>query len=68
MWLMARCPECGGYMKTRMKRKVCETCGLSLSPSEYDHEWSKIRDSQYEEKDKKRRQNDYLKWYQSSKE
>ncbi len=65
---MARCPECGGNMTSQMKRKICESCGLSLSGSEYDKEWDKIRSQRYAKNDeKKRKQSDYLKWYQSSK-
>ncbi|WP_457558547.1 hypothetical protein [Candidatus Harpocratesius sp.] len=65
---MAKCPECGGNMISRMKRKICETCGLSLTGSEYDREWEKVRDfSRDNENNRRRRNNEYLKWYESSK-
>ncbi len=66
---MARCPECGGIMTSQMKRKTCETCGLSLSGSEYDHAWDKVRDQgRDEENQKRRRDREYLKWYESKKD
>ncbi|MHA1673333.1 MAG: hypothetical protein ACTSYI_06875 [Promethearchaeota archaeon] len=56
-------------MTSQMKRKTCETCGLSLSGSEYDHAWDKIRDQgRDEENQKRRRDREYLKWYESKKE
>ncbi len=65
---MARCPECGGEMVSHMKRKVCETCGLSLTGSEYDREWDKIRETQEEsDQEKRRRQREYLDWLESKK-
>jgi len=55
-------------MTSQMKRKTCETCGLSLSGSEYDHAWDKVRDQGRDEENKKRkRDREYLKWYESSK-
>lgn len=65
---MAKCPECGGNMISRMKRKICETCGLSLSGTEYDHAWERNRDQMPEDDNKKHKRNqEYLKWYESKK-
>ncbi|MHA1584207.1 MAG: hypothetical protein ACTSVU_09040 [Promethearchaeota archaeon] len=65
---MAKCPECGGEMVSKMKRKICETCGLSLTSSEYDHMWDKIRDERFTNERKQNRNHaDYLKWYESKK-
>ena len=65
---MAICPECGGSMTSKSKRKICETCGLSLTGSEFDRMWDKIRESKREKKIYQSKHNDYLKWYESSKE
>ena len=66
---MALCPECGGMMTSKMKRKICETCGLSLSGSEYDKMWDKIRESKREKVGSSRdNHRDYLNWYESSKD
>ena len=63
------CPECGGKMVSKMKRKICETCGLSLTGSEYDRMWDKIRESKREKnRVSHSKHSDYLKWYESSKE
>ena len=65
---MARCPECGGEMTSFNKRKICQTCGLSLTGTEYDRMWERNRDSRYDEEDQKQRRNkDYMRWYRSSK-
>ena len=65
---MAKCPECGGDMIGRMKRKICQSCGLSLSGSEYDKLWDKNRDSMYEEENEKRtRDREYKEWYAKTK-
>lgn len=66
---MAKCPECGGNMVSHAKRKICETCGLSLTGTEYDRLWDKIRESKREKNEKSRsKHRDYLKWYESSKQ
>lgn len=65
---MAKCPECGGEMISKSKRKICETCGLSLTGSQYDSAWDKIRESARDEEDSSRKRNrEYLNWYESSK-
>ena len=66
---MAKCPECGGNIVKGQKRKICETCGLALTPSEYDKEWDKIRERGFEDDRSQRQKNrDYLKWYESTKD
>jgi transcription initiation factor TFIIIB Brf1 subunit/transcription initiation factor TFIIB len=65
---VATCPECGGEMKSVLKRKVCETCGLALWPEEYDALWDKVRDQRWDEEDQKKKKNrEYLEWYTSHK-
>jgi len=66
---MAKCPECGGEMIGKMKRKICETCGLALAPTEYDREWRRIHSSKYtkDEDPESKRKREYLDWYESSK-
>ena len=70
---IARCPECAGFMKFQPKTKamVCKSCGLSLTRSELDIYWKKIRDSNSSEGDefqqKKSRRKDWLEWYSKSK-
>ncbi|MHA1855203.1 MAG: hypothetical protein ACTSWX_12490 [Promethearchaeota archaeon] len=56
-------------MVSKNKRKICETCGLALTPSEYDREWDKIRASKYDRDEdlQKKRKREYLHWYESSK-
>ena len=70
---MARCPECAGFMKFQPKTKamVCNSCGLSLTRSELDIYWKKIREGNISDGDdfqqKKQRKKDWLDWYSSSK-
>ena len=42
---MARCPECAGNMKYNPDNRlmVCSSCGLSLTRSELDRYWYRIR-------------------------
>ena len=67
---MARCPECGGNVVGKNKRKICETCGLAMTPTEYDKEWRTIRSSKFErdEDPEKKKKREYLEWYESSKD
>ena len=70
---MARCPECAGFMKfiPETKAMVCNSCGLSLTRSELENYWRKIKDSNISEEDdfhqKKSRRKEWLDWYSSSK-
>lgn len=55
-------------MTSSMKRKICETCGLSLTGTEYDRMWDRIRESKREKAHNPRKKHqDYLRWYESSK-
>jgi len=70
---MARCPECAGSMKyiSDIKQLVCQSCGLSLSRTELDTYWKKIRtqniDNTDELQQKKSRRKEWLEWYSKSK-
>lgn len=56
-------------MISRAKRKICETCGLSLSGTEYDRLWDGIKESKREKNENSQNKHrEYLKWYESSKE
>ena len=68
---MANCPECGGNVIGKMKKKICETCGLALTPTEFDRAWRKIRETKkygIDEDPNKKRKREYLDWYESSKD
>ena len=66
--IMATCPECGGLMVSKMKRKICETCGLSLTEFEYERMWDKIKDEKVDKQtQRKKDQSEYLSWYLSKK-
>ena len=70
---MARCPECGGFMKyqSAIKQIVCQSCGLSLTRHELDRYWKKVRNENVAEADvttlKKNRRKEWLEWYSASK-
>ena len=70
---MARCPECGGFMKyhSAIKQIVCQSCGLSLTRHELDSVWKKVRNENAPEADdsqrRKNRRKDWLEWYSKSK-
>jgi uncharacterized Zn finger protein (UPF0148 family) len=71
------CPECGGTTRFNpsLKRIVCESCGLSFTREEIDDIRRSVRkeinladtERQAERKvdKKKRREDDYLKWWTS---
>jgi DNA-directed RNA polymerase subunit M/transcription elongation factor TFIIS len=69
---MARCPECGGFMKyqSAIKQMVCQSCGLSLTRHELDSDWKKVRNENATNADesqrKKERRKDWLDWYSKS--
>lgn len=65
---MARCPECGGEMTSHLKKKVCESCGLAVTPDDLDNMWDKLHEKKFEDERRKKTQHqEYLEWYQSSK-
>ncbi len=71
---MARCPECGGFLKwvPAIRQLACQSCGLSLTRNELDNYWKKIRNENYNETDaltkSKNRRKEWLDWYSKSKE
>jgi len=71
---MARCPECGGFMKyqSAIKQMVCQSCGLSLTRHELDRDWKKVRSENItnvdESQRKKDRRKEWLDWFSASKE
>ena len=71
---MARCPECGGFMKyqSAIKQMVCQSCGLSLTRHELDRDWKKARSENItnvdESQRKKDRRKEWLDWFSASKE
>ena len=73
IFIMARCPECGGFMKyhSAIKQVVCKSCGLSLTRHELDRYWQKVRSENVTFTDdmqqKKNRRKEWLEWYSSSK-
>ena len=54
-----------------IKQIVCKSCGLSLTRSELDSYWNKIRNENVSEADvsvqKKNRRKEWLEWYSTSK-
>ncbi|MHA1149218.1 MAG: hypothetical protein ACTSR8_13345 [Promethearchaeota archaeon] len=54
-----------------IKQMVCQSCGLSLTRSDLDNYWRKIRDQNIEDDDslqkKRNRRKEWLDWYSSSK-
>ncbi len=71
---IARCPECGGFMKSdpNMKLMVCTSCGLAVSRSELDRMHDRRLDGQGEESardaQRRKRHKDYLNWYLGTKD
>lgn len=65
--LASFCPECGGELKFDMTSKnfICKSCGLFASREKIDEIRDNISD-RLEDK-RRKRQDDYLDWWQSSK-
>ena len=70
----SRCPECAGNMKYNPDNRhmVCGSCGLSLTRSELDRYWYRIRDERGSDADEvtkaKNRRKEWLDWYSKSKD
>lgn len=63
---MSYCPECGGGMKyiSTTKRRVCKSCGLSLTYQELNELRQKLRpESETEGEQRDRRRKEYLNWW-----
>ena len=67
---MPYCPECGGEMHydSKVKRYVCKSCGLSLTRQELFELRQQLRSRvETEDEQRKRKRNEYLKWWLSKK-
>lgn len=62
------CPECGGELKFDLASKnfICKSCGLFASREKIDELRDKA-DERSNDDPRRRRHDDYLDWWQSSK-
>ena len=70
---MARCPECGGEMRSNssIRRLVCQSCGLALTREELDRAREDIRNRFLQEdpvEAEKKKKQEYLNWLLKRKE
>ncbi|OGD54233.1 hypothetical protein A3K80_07845 [Candidatus Bathyarchaeota archaeon RBG_13_38_9] len=69
---MARfCPECGGELTYDpvLKHNICKSCGLTFTPQQLMEAKDEIMDRRETTFDqRKKRQNEYLKWWLSKKD
>jgi len=63
------CLECGGILSYDSAQKfyTCKSCGLTVSAQQLMEGRNKLRDRESPEEQRRRRQNDYLKWWLSKK-
>ena len=69
-FVMIYCPECGGEMQyiSITKRYACKSCGLSVARQELAELRQQLKPSFESEQDKrKKKQDEYLKWWLSKK-
>jgi hypothetical protein len=63
---MTRCPECDdGDMEfdPKIRKYVCQSCGIALTKSEIDDDWDDIRFGHEDPVEKKKKeQEEYRKW------
>jgi hypothetical protein len=61
--------ECGGILSydSALKQYTCKSCGLTTSAQQLLEGRIKLRERESPEEQRKRRQNDYLKWWLSKK-
>jgi len=67
---MTYCPECGGEMQyiSVTKRYVCKSCGLSVAHQELIELREQLKPKfESEEEQRKKRRDEYLKWWLSKK-
>ncbi|MEA2070865.1 MAG: hypothetical protein U9O98_06190 [Asgard group archaeon] len=67
-----RCPSCKGKMEYEPPNYVCHSCGLVVNRFDFDKTKRKHFKRQREEEDpeyeKRRKNREYLDWWESSKE
>ncbi|HYW01965.1 MAG TPA: hypothetical protein VE862_10880 [Candidatus Acidoferrum sp.] len=63
------CLECGGVLSydSALKQYTCKSCGLTVNFQQLMEGRNKIRDRETPEEERKRKQNEYLKWWLSKK-
>jgi DNA-directed RNA polymerase subunit RPC12/RpoP len=63
------CLECGGILSydSALKSYACKSCGLTVNSQQLMEGRMKMRERESPEEQRKRRQNDYLKWWLSNK-
>jgi DNA-directed RNA polymerase subunit M/transcription elongation factor TFIIS len=63
------CLECGGVLSydSALKLYACKSCGLTVSAQQLMEGRYKMRERESPEEQRKRRQNEYLKWWLSKK-
>ena len=63
------CLECGGVLSydSALKQYTCKSCGLTVNFQQLMEGLNKIRDRETPEEQRKRKQNEYLKWWLSKK-
>ncbi len=64
------CLECGGILSydSALKQYACKSCGLTVSAQQLMEGRIKIRERESPEEQRRRKQNEYLKWWLSKKE
>jgi len=64
------CLECGGILSydSALKQYACKSCGLTFTFQQLMEARMKMRERETPEEQRRRRQNDYLKWWLSNKE
>ena len=54
-------------MTSQLRKKVCESCGLTLNSHQYDQKWRENRSLGRDPKEEKRdKHNELLQWYLDS--
>jgi reverse gyrase len=63
------CLECGGILTydSALKQYTCKSCGLTTSAQQLMEGRIKLRERESPEEQRRRKQNEYLKWWLSKK-
>jgi len=63
------CLECGGILSydSALKQYTCKSCGLTTSAQQLMEGRIKLRERESPEEQRRRKQNEYLKWWLSKK-